>query len=237
MRIRLPVALALALVAHGLPARASGDPPHALPRDGLRAFPIDLHDFKVLERDSGPRNYYRPMTEVHDEFIRGVYNPSLQTVTLFAPVPDALRRGARSFRFSWRALVLPRGGNECVEGLGDSAASVYIAWKRGLRWYSLKLVWSTDAPLGATCNGTRNPFVASDSIVLRTGGPTGVWQEEEIDPDALFRAHFEGGRQEAEVPELQGVGILTDGDQTHSVSAADYAGFILYKQQTRTASR
>ncbi len=107
---------------------------------------------------------------------------------------------------------------------------MYIAWKRGLRWYSLKLVWSSGAPAGATCDRTRNPLVASDTIVLRSGPPTGVWQEEEIDPAALFRAHFEGGNPAAEVPELQGVGILTDGDQTHTMSAADYAGFVLYKR-------
>jgi hypothetical protein len=56
-----------------------------------------------------------------------------------------------------------------------------------------------------------------------------VWQEEEIDPAALFREHFEGGNPAAEVPELQGVGILTDGDQMHTTSVADYAGFALYK--------
>ena len=226
-------AIAVLLWGFAGPARAAGSS-----ASDLRAFPVDLHDFKVLDRDSGPKNYYRTMSEAGpQEFIRGVYNPSLKTVTLFAPVPDQLRRGGRLFRFRWRALVLPRGGNECIEGRGDSAASVYVAWKRGVRWYSLKLVWSTDAPPGATCNGTRNPFVASDSIVVRSGGPTGVWHEEQIDPDALFRAHFEGGRADAEVPELQGIGILTDGDQTHSVSAADYAGFILYKRQDRTASR
>ena len=72
--------------------------------------------------------------------------------------------------------------------------------------------------------------------MLRSGPPTGVWQEEEIDPDSLFRAHFEGGNPAAEVPELQGIGILTDGDQTRSVSAADYTGFVLYKH-VATASR
>jgi Protein of unknown function (DUF3047) len=236
----LPVALALAVLGHGGAARANrtvGTEQRILARDvALRAYPIDLRSFKVLERDSGPRNYYRNMSEAEGRFIRGVYNPSLSTVTLFAEVPDELRRGVRSFRFRWRALVLPRGGNECLPGYGDSAANVYIAWKRGLRWYSIKLVWSTDAPAGESCTGARNPFVASDSIVLRGGGPTGVWQEEEVDPDALFRTHFEGGRADAEVPELQGIGILTDGDQTHSVSAADFAGFVLYKAE-RTASR
>jgi hypothetical protein len=240
VRPLVPVALALLVSSYGPPARATGTAGSraaTAPRELLRGFPVNVHDFKVLERDSGPRNYYRTMSEMQDDFIRGVYSPSLKTVTLFAEVPDAARRGTRSFRFRWRALVLPRGGNECIEGRGDSAASVYVAWKRGLRWYSLKLVWSAEAPLGATCNRTRNPLVASDSIVLRSGGPTGVWREEDIDPEALFREHFEGGRADAEVPELQGIGILTDGDQTHSVSAADYAGFVLYKQQDRTASR
>jgi len=210
-------------------------PPGGAPPD-LRAFPIDVREFKVLQRDSGPRNYYRVVAEPPLLLIRGVYSPPLQTVTLFAPLPDELRRGVRLMRFRWRALVLPRGGNECIEGHADSAANVYVTWKRGLRWYSLKLAWSAEAPAGATCNTQRNPFVASDSIILRSGPPTGIWHEEEIDPDALFRQHFEGGNPNAEVPELQGIGILTDGDQMHTVSAADYAGFVFYKQE-RTASR
>jgi hypothetical protein len=203
----------------------------------LQGTPIDVHEFRVLQRDSGPRNYYRVLEEASDTFIRGTYSPWLQTVTLFAPVPDRFRRGVRKIGFRWRALVLPRGANECVDNRGDGAANVYVTWKRGLRWYSIKLDWSTEAPLGQTCNVTRNPLVASDTVVLRSGGPTGVWRDEEIDPDALYRAHFEGGRADAEVPELQGIGILTDGDQTHSVSAADYAAFVLYQEVAATPTR
>src|SRR5438128_6702723 len=112
----------------------------------LRAYRIDVREFRVLQRDSGPRNYYRVVTDGSEEIIRAVYSPRLQTVTLFAPVPDELHRGVRLMRFRWRALVLPRGGDECVEGRGDAAANVYVTWKRGMRWYSLKLVWSTEAP-------------------------------------------------------------------------------------------
>ena len=85
--------------------------------------------------------------------------------------------------------------------------------------------------MGQVCNKTRNPFVVSDSIVLRRGGGGSRWQEEAIDPDALFREHFG-----ADVPELQGVGILTDGDQTKRVSVADYAGFTL-EQDAMAANR
>jgi hypothetical protein len=241
MPLALSLAVAVGLLGAGGPAQArrstasSGHPETQERISGLRSFPVDVRDFKVLERDSGPRNYYRTMFEQPGPFIRGVYNPSLQTVTLFAEVPDEFRRGARLLRFRWRALVLPHGGNECASGRGDGAANVFLAWKRGLRWYSVKLSWSSEGAAGATCTGTRNPFVAADSVILRSGGPTGVWRQEEIDPDALFREHFEGGSATAEVPELQGIGILTDGDQTHSVSAGDYAGFVLYKEERRAS--
>ena len=98
-----------------------------------------------------------------------------------------------------------------------------------MRWYSLKFIWSSEAPLGATCNRMRNPFVASDSIVLRTGRVSTGWVEETIDPEELFRQHFSNGDPRSEVPELQGIGLMSDGDQTGSISAADYAGFVLYK--------
>ena len=45
----------------------------------------------------------------------------------------------------------------------------------------------------------------------------------------LFRQHFTNGDPRSEVPELQGIGLMSDGDQTGSISAADYAGFVLYK--------
>jgi hypothetical protein len=202
----------------------------------IRPFPVDVHAFKVLDRDYDPENphqtpetYYRTIEDGQQSFIRGVYLPPRETSTLFYEVPDELRNGVRRMRWRWRALALPLRGNECADGLGDSAAAVYVTWKRGLRWYSLKFIWSSNAPMGATCNRTRNPFLASDSIVLRTGESSAGWFEEVVDPVALFREHFANGDPAAEVPELQGIGLMSDGDQTGSVSAADYAGFVLYK--------
>jgi hypothetical protein len=54
-----------------------------------------------------------------------------------------------------------------------------------------------------------------------------VWKQESIDPSADFRAHFEGGDPHADVPDLVGIGIMSDGDQTQSISSADYTGFVL----------
>jgi hypothetical protein len=122
---------------------------------------------------------------------------------------------------------LPKGGDECKEGRGDSAAVVYVSWKRGLKWYSLKYAWSSEAEKGRTCDRKRNLFVAQDTIVTESNGPVGVWRTEDIDPSAEFRAHFEDGNPNADVPDLVGVGIMSDGDQTKSISAADYTGFEL----------
>jgi hypothetical protein len=231
-RVVFALALGFSMLGMGTAAASENPPP-----PDARAFPIDMHRFRVLDRDSGPVSYYRIIPDpAVGYFIRGVYTPPLETVTLFADVGDGMRNGVERIRFRWRVWVLPVGANECVPGRGDAAANVYIAWKRGLRWYSVKLAWSSGAKVGETCDKIRSPLAASDTVVLRSGPPVGAWHEEEIDPDALFREHFEGGNPNAEVPELQGIGMLTDGDQMHSVSAGDYADFVLYKRLI-TASR
>jgi len=201
-----------------------------------RAVPFDVHEFAILGQTYDPENpgkqertYYRTLEVAGRSFIRGWYTAPMSTVTLFHSVPDELKHGVRRMQWRWRAQVLPRNGNECAPGKGDSAAAVYVTWKRGMRWYSLKFVWSSDAPVGATCNRIRNPFVASDSIVLRSGPAYDGWVEETIDPEELFREHFADGDADSDIPDMQGIGLMSDGDQTRSTSAADYSGFVLYK--------
>ena len=181
----------------------------------------------MVESYSGPVSYYKIIQDPEQPFIRAVYRPPLETVTLGAPVPESLRQKVKRLRWRWRAQVMPKGGNECKAGFGDSVASVYINWKRGFKWYSIKYVWSTEADKGQICDQKRNIFVVQDTVILESNGPVGVWKDEEIDPSAEFRAHFEGGDPKADVPDLLGVGLMSDGDQTNSISAADYAGFVL----------
>ncbi|HEY6460303.1 MAG TPA: DUF3047 domain-containing protein, partial [Polyangiaceae bacterium] len=150
--------------------------------------------------------------------------PPMHTTSLAWQAPGDARASARTLRWSWRVETFPTGGNECDAARADSPAAVYATWKRGLRYYALKFIWSTVAAKGATCNSKRNPFVAQDSVVLESGGPVGEWRREEIDLPAEFRRHFEDGDPSASVPDFVGVGVLTDGDQTQTESAADYAG-------------
>ena len=189
--------------------------------------PLDIHAFRVVESYSGPVSYYKIVEDPSEPFIRATYRPPLETVTLGIEVPERMRQATRQVRWKWRALVLPKKGNECIQNLGDSAAVVYISWKRGLKWYSLKYAWSTDGKKGQVCDQKRNLFVVQDTVILESGGPVGQWREEIIDPSAEFRAHFDNNDPKADVPDFVGIGIMSDGDQTRSISAADYAGFTL----------
>jgi len=188
-------------------------------------FPVAA--FRVVERESGPTNYYRLFKDADPPFIRAEYHPPTETTVLAVRVADADRASARVLHWRWRAVKLPRGGNECQAGKGDSAAVIYASWRRGLRWYTLKYVWSAVGTKGAVCDEKSSPFVAQKTVVLESGGPLDEWKTERIDLKAEFRKHFENGDATASVPDFLGIGIMSDGDQTHSDSSADYADFVL----------
>jgi DUF3047 family protein len=189
--------------------------------------PIGCDQWRIVARESGPDNYYVIVHDPEMSFVRGRYAPPEKTAVLGYQIADGERSKVRTLRWKWRAVSLPRGGNECAEGRQDSAAVVYVTYKRMFRWYTLKYVWSSVGPKGVTCDRHRNPFSAQDTVILESGGPTGEWKTEDIDLRAEFRAHFEDGRADADVPPLVGVGLMSDGDATKSVSAADYADFVL----------
>jgi len=187
---------------------------------------IEPSAWRVVESRSGPVNYYSVVHEGGRSFVRSRYRPPLKTVVMGWQTPDANRSRASKLKWTWRARTLPRGGDECVSGKGDSAAVVYVTWKRALRYYTLKYVWTTVSKKGAVCDAKRNPFVAQDTVVLRAG-PREGWQTEEIDLRASFKRHFADGDQSADVPDFVGIGIMTDGDQTRSESSADFGRFTL----------
>jgi Protein of unknown function (DUF3047) len=188
---------------------------------------FEVQNFQLVARESGPVNYYRVFKDADPPFIRADYHPPYETAVVGVQVPDDARASARALSWRWRAVTLPKGGNECEKGKGDSAAVVYVSWRRGLRWYALKYVWSGVGPKGATCDRKSNPFMAQDTVVLESGAPLNEWKTARIDLKAEFRKHFENGDASASVPDFLGIGLMSDGDQTHSDSAADYANFVL----------
>src|SRR5215470_4176352 len=98
--------------------------------------------FAVFKEDSGPVNYYSVGEEDGTPILRGAYRPGLGNVVLMARVPEAARQAVRSVSWRWRAHVLPKDANDCGPGASDSVASVFIAYKAGLKLMVIKYVWT-----------------------------------------------------------------------------------------------
>ena len=214
---------ALAAMAAALVLGGAADDAPAVPNETH----LDVRAFRVEKTQSRPVPYYDVAYEGDEPYLRAAYRPPLETVTLSVRLPEALRRGVKKVRWRWRAVTLPAGGDECQDGKTDSAAAVYLLWKRGLRYHALKYVWSAVGTKGSVCAKKRNPLTAQDTTILRSGPPLDEWVDEELDPDAEYRAHFTPGDPTSNVPDLVAIAVMTDGDDTRSPSAADYAAFTL----------
>jgi hypothetical protein len=193
-------------------------------KSGLIRAPVEK--WRLVESQSGPVNYYSLLRDADRPFIRGSYQPPNKKAVFGFEVPEAGRSRVQRLDWNWRAIKLPLMADECSAKKGDSPAVLYVTWRRMLRWYSLKYVWSATRPVGTVCDRRRNAFVAQDTVVLESGGPLGVWKHEALDLAREFRTHFEDGDPNADVPPLIGLGVMTDGDQTKTESTGDYADFV-----------
>src|SRR5512143_3488154 len=120
-------------------ALASGTPDESRAADGAppsTAVTLDVHVFRPVEGPSaGAAVYYRVVDGPGGPLLRGTYRPGMQTVTMGLEIPDHLRRRAVLLRWRWRPHAMPEQGDECRVGRGDSAASVSLAYRRGMKWY------------------------------------------------------------------------------------------------------
>jgi len=187
---------------------------------------LDFRELRAI--DSGHHAYYELRSDGRGVYLHAEFRPGDDAVKQALVLRDAERVGRHRLAWRWRALVLPAGGNECDPRKTDSAGSVYIAWRRGLRWYGLKYAWSSVAPLGAVCDRHDNLVMRGETIIQRSGGPLGAWVDESLDVETEYRKHFAGGDPRADVPDLIGIAVLTDGDETRSVSSADFGSFVLH---------
>ena len=216
------------------PPQAAAAPPADAPAGreaGVKAAPgvvrAELERWRIVDSQSGPVNYYTVQHDAGRTFLRGAYQPPNKKAVLGFEVPEKSRERLHRLEWSWRAVKFPALGDECTKEKGDSALVLYVTWRRFLRWYSLKYVWSTTRTPGTVCDRRRNTFVAQDTVVLESGGPAGVWKHESLDLTHEFRAHFADGDEHADVPPLMGLGVMTDGDQTKTESTGDYSDFVL----------
>jgi len=179
--------------------------------------------FTVFKEDSGPVNYYSVGSEEGVPILRGVYRPPLGNVVLKAEVPEQARHTASSVSWRWRVHAFPRDGNDCGPGQSDSAASVFLAFKAGLKLMVIKYAWSTIGTVGQSCQSNRGWFFDRDTVLVQVGGPLEVWSSYSVDPRREFVKHY-GGKLE-DVPDLVAIGLMTadDAKELHAMETAQAA--------------
>lgn len=126
-------------------------------------------------------------------------------------------------RFEWKAVHLPKGGNEDSMSKNDCAASVYAFWDVGFPYYvdSIKYTWSSSLPVGTRIKKR----LGHDVVVVRESGATNLsqWRTVQVNVKADYERLF--GKDQAPGP--SGVAVLTDADATESAAEAYYADFRL----------
>lgn len=131
----------------------------------------------------------------------------------------------------WRAKALPKGANESSGATNDSACGVYIMFSQ-FRQYGIKYVWSSSLPVGTVVTKTPGKMYF---IVLDSGaGNLGKWRSHKVNVLEDYKKVF--GQDAPKNLQSQGIGILTDGNATHSRAACDYDDFVRSKGSSPDAA-
>jgi len=129
--------------------------------------------------------------------------------------------------WSWKVVVLPKGGDSRRKATDDQAAQVYVAWPRfpeAVRSRIIGYVWDTTAPVGLVAPSEKTGTVTY--IIVRSGtADLGRWVTERRNVVEDFRRIY------GEAPEAPGaVSIAIDSNDTTS-SAESFMGSIVFRRQ------
>jgi hypothetical protein len=171
-------------------------------------------------------------------FLRSGYIPDTTGRIIYIEKRTKLS-AAPFLSWKWRARKFPalvtKGTSEEV----DNVATVYTMFRKNLRSYLIKYQWSQ-----INCKNSKNnePFYfkskSSSRIVIRPlrctaagnaccGDKADVWVTEKVNLLEDYMKFF--GKDKDSVPEnLEGVGVLSDGDDTNTPGvSADFSDFVL----------
>ena len=130
-------------------------------------------------------------------------------------------------RWEWKAIELPKGGNEDSMTRNDCAAAVYTFWDIGFPFYvdSVKYSWSSSLKLGAELKKR----LGHDHVRVMASGAQalGQWRTVSVDVRADYLRLFD--KEQPSAP--AGIAVLTDADATESTAEAYYADFRLCRYQ------
>ena len=128
----------------------------------------------------------------------------------------------------WRVVVPPEGGDERYKEKNDSGAAIYVVFNRGwpkFRRHVIKYVWSSaDLPKGEVLKGHYDPNMYV--VVLRNArSPLNRWFSEKVNVFQDYKRIFRKAP-----PEIIGVALMTDADDTNSRAVADYDDIVFWKE-------
>jgi len=127
--------------------------------------------------------------------------------------------------FRWRIRAVPEGADERFEETSDSAAGLYLSYRRklGIVPESVKFVWSGSLAAGSAF---RRPGIGMPwTVVAGSGSPDGSWRTFVFRTEDVYRKCF--GKDPGDRP--LGIGLLSDANSTRSFAAADYDDIVVYK--------
>ena len=136
-------------------------------------------------------------------------------------------------KFRWRARALPVGGDERYSVTNDSAAGLYVTYRKkmGMVPISAKFVWSTTLPVGSATRrgGVGRPF----NIVVDSGDEhLNEWRTHVVDLVEIYEKTFGGKAPKNAI----GIGVLTDANSVGGTAAADYAFIRVLKSAEPTVT-
>lgn len=196
---------------------------------------VVLADFEHDEEGAPPRDWSRrPFGEDDGRTPYAVVRERASERNLFlrAEVRDEnvmlykeVRWNARKYPYlgwRWRVRSVPAGSDERVETKADSAAGVYLSYRRklGLVPETVKFVWSARNPEGTRF---RRPGIGMPwTVVAASGEADATWHDVVFDVRDVYDETFEGDPGERPL----GIGLLTDANSTGGYAAADYDDFM-----------
>jgi hypothetical protein len=187
---------------------------------------IQLDSFVKVDQLSGNSNYYSLISSISETpFFRAHYLPNLKVARLGYKLPKSLLY-ANKLSWQWRVLTPPSGSDERIKGKNDSGAGIYLIFKTGAITYVIKYVFSTIVPVGTIIRkDPLYPLQQMYIVVINTWNSMEKehWETVTVDICSDFKRLFGS----SVCPDLQGIGILTDGDGTNSEVVADYKNFLL----------
>jgi hypothetical protein len=137
----------------------------------------------------------------------------------FRDNPIALEK-VQELRWKWRVHQHPDIDSD---PWADLAASVYVVTKMPGLFPGRGFKFGWLAQPGKSGKKQRGLV----QIALRSGPPIGQWQEEKVDLCTLYQQYFGTCKGQS----VMYVGVVTDADNTRSVSEADYTEFELIARQ------